>query len=233
MQHPGWARRLLSSAEAVDLVRRLVRSHGVKSENGKASSFVVGVAGPGEPLANAATLETLRRVHCEFPELMKCISTNGLLLESKLPQLLDAGVTTLTVTMNAVDPAIGQRIYAWVRHRGALLRGREGAEMLIARQTRGVRAALDAGLVVKVNTVLIPGVNDQHLDRLAHCLKGLGVHLMNIVPVIPAGQMRDQRPPTCDELRRARSDCEQSIPQFLACEQCRADVIRFPRERSE
>jgi nitrogen fixation protein NifB len=194
---------------------------------------VVGVAGPGEPLANAATLETLRRVHNEFPELMTCISTNGLLLECKLPQLLDAGVTTLTVTINAVDPAIGQRIYAWVRHRGALLRGREGVEVLIACQMHGLRAALDAGLGVKVNTVLIPGVNDQHVDTLAHRLRELGVHLMNIMPVIPGGQMRDQRPPTCDELRRAKSECEQSIPQFRACEQCRADVIRFPRERSE
>jgi nitrogen fixation protein NifB len=233
MQHPGWARRLLSPGEAVDLVRRLVRSQSEKTPNGGAGSFVVGVAGPGEPLANAETIETLRRVHCEFPELMKCISTNGLLLDCKLPQLLDAGVTTLTVTINAVDPAIGQRIYAWVRHQGTLLRGREGAEILIACQMRGVRAALDAGLGVKVNTVLIPGVNDQHVDTLAHCLRELGVHLMNIVPVIPAGRMRDQRPPTCDELRRARSDCEQSIAQFRACEQCRADVIRFPHERSD
>jgi nitrogen fixation protein NifB len=233
MQHPGWARRLLSPGEAVDLVRRLVRSHGIKSPDGGASSFVVGVAGPGEPLANAATIETLQRVHCEFPELTKCISTNGLLLESKLPQLLEVGVSTLTVTMNAVDPAIGQRIYAWVRHRGAVLRGREGVEVLIAAQMRGLRAALDVGLGVKVNTVLIPGMNDQHVNTLAQRLRELGVHLMNIVPVIPAGPMRDQRPPTCDELRRARTDCERTIPQFRACEQCRADVIRFPRGRRE
>jgi nitrogen fixation protein NifB len=199
------------------------------SPRGSPEPFVVGVAGPGEPLANEETLETLLRVHSEFPALMKCISTNGLLLDQKLPQLLDAGVTNLTVTVNAVDSAIGQHIYAWVRCRGNLYRGRDAAEILIASQLRGIRAALNAGLAVKVNTVLIPGVNDRHTLRLARCLRELGVHLMNIMPLIPSGQMRDRRPPTCDELRKARSDCEELISQFRLCEQCRADVIRFPR----
>ncbi len=231
IQHPGWARRLLSPAEAVDRVRRLVRLQVETSLDGMERPFVVGVAGPGEPLANEETIETLRCVHREFPALMKCISTNGLLLDHKLPRLLDAGVTTLTVTVNAVDSAIGQHIYAWVRHQGTVYWGREAAEILIASQMRGIRAALDAGLGVKVNTVLTPGVNDRHLVALAGRLRELGVHLMNIMPLIPAGQMRDHRSPTCDELRKARSDCEQLIPQFRLCEQCRADVIRFPLAR--
>jgi nitrogen fixation protein NifB len=140
---------------------------------------------------------------------------------------------TLTVTVNAVDSAIGQHIYAWVRQQGTLYRGREAAEILIASQTRGIQAALDAGLAVKVNTVLIPGVNDRHLDKMARYLKKLGVHLMNIMPLIPGGQMRDRRPPSCNELRKARADCEQVIPQFRRCEQCRADVIRFPHIESD
>ena len=55
------------------------------------------------------------------------------------------------------------------------------------------------------------------------------VDLMNIMPLIPGGQMRDLDAPSCDELRQARRACEQEIPQFRKCEQCRADVIRFPR----
>jgi nitrogen fixation protein NifB len=228
IQHPGWARHLLSPEEALDLVRRLVNKQKAGSPDGSLDPFVVGVAGPGEPLANEETLETLRRVHCEFPALMKCISTNGLLLDQKLPQLLGVGVRTLTVTVNAVDSMIGQHIYAWIRCRGTLYRGREAAEILIASQMCGIRAALDAGLAVKVNTVLIPGVNDRHILELARYLRELGVHLMNIMPLSPSGQMRDRRPPTCEELRKARSDCEKLMPQFRLCEQCRADVIRFP-----
>jgi nitrogen fixation protein NifB len=78
--------------------------------------------------------------------------------------------------------------------------------------------------------VLIPGVNDQHVVRLARRLRDIGVRLMNIMPLIPAGKMKDYRAPTCDELSKARLDCEPSVPQFRRCEQCRADVIRFPRK---
>ena len=190
--------------------------------------FVVGVAGPGEPLANAETFETLAAVHRAYPTLTKCVSTNGLLLEESLPQLLEVGVTALTVTINAPDGEAGQGIYAWVRHQGAIYRGREAAELLIANQMRGVRAALAAGLAVKVNTVLIPGVNDEHVARLAHRLAELGVRLMNIMPLIPCGRMANRRAPTCEELHTARRECEQALPQFRSCAQCSADVLHFP-----
>ena len=221
MQHPGWARQLLSPDNALHLVSRLVRSQ--PDEN-----FVVGVAGPGEPLANAETFEALAKVHEAFPALMKCVSTNGLLLTQSLPRLLQVGVSALTVTVNAPDGEVGRQIYAWVRYDGATWRGQEAAEILIEGQRRGIRAAIEAGLTLKVNTVLIPGINDRHVVRLAHQLKELGVRLMNIMPLIPGGQMSDLRPPTCDELRQARSDCEDVLPQFRLCEQCRADVVRFP-----
>ena len=60
-------------------------------------SNVVGVAGPGEPLANPETFAALGQVHREHPALLKCVSTNGLLLEQSLPQLIDVGVSALTV----------------------------------------------------------------------------------------------------------------------------------------
>jgi nitrogen fixation protein NifB len=217
---------LLSPEQAVELVRRLARSW--YRESAEDYSFVVGVAGPGEPLANAGTFEALARVHELFPALVKCVSTNGLLLEQELPRLLDVGVRAITVTVNAPDSVVGQHIYAWVRHQGVTYRGREAAEVLIANQLRGIRAALDAGLALKVNTVLVPGVNDQHVVRLARLLSELGVGLMNIMPLIPGGQMKDRRAPRCDELGQARSNCGEWVPQVRWCEQCRADVIRTP-----
>ena len=222
MQHPGWARQLLSPQEAVDLVRQLARSR-------PGEGFVVGVAGPGEPLANEETFEALRAIHQEHPILIKCISSNGLLLEEKLPQILDVGIAALTVTVNAPDSEVGQWIYAWVCYQGAVYWGREAAEVLIANQFRGIRAAIDAGLALKVNTVLIPGVNDQHVVRLAGYLREMGVRLMNIMPLIPSGRMSDHRAPTCEELQRARADCEEVVPQFRRCTHCRADVVHFPR----
>lgn len=221
MQHPGWTQRLLSPDRAVRLVDELVA---VRPED----SFVVGVAGPGDPLANAETFEALARIHQAHPALTKCVSTNGLVLEESLPQLLRVGVRALTVTVNAPDGEVGRQIYVWVRDQGIIHRGQEGAELLIARQMRGIRAALEAGLVVKVNTVLIPGVNDRRVAILARRLAEAGVRLMNIMPLIPCGHMRDIRAPTCDELQAARSECEAAVPQFRRCEHCSADVVYLP-----
>jgi nitrogen fixation protein NifB len=115
-----------------------------------------------------------------------------------------------------------------VRCDGIVYRGPRAAEIVIEEQQRGIRAAIEAGLTLKVNSVLIPGINDRHMVRLARRLVALGVHLMNIMPLIPGGQMAGRRPPTCDELRQVRADCEDILPQFRLCEQCRADVVRFP-----
>ena len=220
MQHPGWAQRLLSPVEALERVRLLAAK--------QPGSFVVGVAGPGDPLANPETFEVLRAVRKEYPSFLRCLSTNGLLLEEKTPELAALGVTHVSVTVNAVDGQVGEAIYGWVRHRGMVSRGREAAELLIARQLQGIRAAVRTGLTLKVNTVLIPGVNDAHLLELARRVREAGVRLLNIMPLIPGGQMRSGRPPTPDELRRARLACGKVIRQFRHCEQCSADTVRFP-----
>ncbi len=221
MQHPGWTAKVLSVGEAVELVQSIMCSRA-------AEDFVVGVAGPGDPLANEETFEALRLIHREHPELLKCISTNGLILEDRLPQLLEAGVRALTVTVNAPDSDVGKYIYSWVRYRGRVYRGQEAAQVLLTSQLCGIRKALEVGLSVKVNTVLIPGVNDQHIVKLALRLREAGVSLMNIMPLIPSGKMRSYRAPTCDELRKTRRDCEGVVPQFYRCEQCRADVVYLP-----
>ncbi len=99
---------------------------------------------------------------------------------------------------------------------------------IIEKQFNGIRKVLDAGLFVKVNTVLIPGMNDQYMTELALHLRGTGVKLMNIMPLIPSGKMKNIRAPTCDELIKARQNCEEIIPQFYLRKQCRADMMFIP-----
>ena len=67
---------------------------------------VVGIAGPGDPLATTHALDTFKLIHRKHPKLIKCLSTNGLLLEENAQKLVEAGVTTVTVTVNAVRPEI-------------------------------------------------------------------------------------------------------------------------------
>jgi len=222
MQHPGWTAKPLSVAEAVDLIRSIMR---MKQAD---YFFVVGVAGPGDPLANDQTFKALNLIHKEYPHLLKCMSTNGLLLEDKLADIIDVGIRALTVTINAADSHAGKSIYSWASYEGTVYRGEEAVSLLLAKQFSGIRKAVDAGLTIKVNTVLIPGVNDKQMSKLATRIKGAGAKIMNIMPLIPSGKMKNRPDPSCDELRKARQECEKIIPQFHRCEQCRADVIYLP-----
>jgi nitrogen fixation protein NifB len=221
IQHPGWAAKLLSPDEAVSMIQSVV-------DERQAYDFVVGIAGPGDALANEQTFQTLALIHSNYPQIVTCLCTNGLLLEDKLEAMTGAGVRALTVTVNAPDSSVGKNIYSWAKYRGTIYREEEAAALIIEKQFNGIRKAITAGFSLKVNTVLIPGVNDEHMTELALRLRETGVDLMNIMPLIPSGKMKNLRAPTCDELRNTRQDCEEIIPQFYRCEQCRADVVYLP-----
>jgi len=222
IQHPGWTAKLLSVTEAVDFIQSVVNER-------QSYDFVVGVAGPGDALANEHTFQALTLIHKRYPEVVNCLCTNGLLLEEKLEEMAGAGVRALTVTVNASDSRVGKHIYSWVKYQGTIYRGEEAAALLITKQFGGISKAIAAGFHLKANTVLIPGVNDEHIPKLARRLREVGVELMNIMPLIPSGKMKDLTPPTCDELIKARWDCEGILPQFHRCEQCRADVVYLPQ----
>ncbi len=149
---PGVTSKVFTVDEALERVRTLV------DRSGKLS--VVGIAGPGDPLANEATFDVMRAVHREFPELILCVSTNGLFLPERLEDLLKSGVRSLTITINAVYPETAEKVYAWVSKGGKRHTGREAAERLLYNQWRGLNNAIDTGFIVKINTVFVPGIND-------------------------------------------------------------------------
>lgn len=189
---------------------------------------VAAVAGPGDPLANDETFEALEIVSCSFPNLMKCLSTNGLALCEKAFLLEKLGVNTVTVTVNAVDCHVGAKVYEYVRLNGKSHFGEEAARILIDRQQEGVREVVSRGMVVKINTVYVPHVNGDHMEEIAKCYAKLGANIMNIIPLIPLGRFAGGRPPTCGELILARQSCAKHIEQFEMCKQCRADACGIP-----
>ena len=79
---------------------------------------VVGVAGPGDSLANEETFEFFEKLAKEQPDLIKCMSTNGLLLPKYADRLAELGVNSVTVTINAIDPAIAENIYSFIKYEG-------------------------------------------------------------------------------------------------------------------
>jgi nitrogen fixation protein NifB len=217
---PGVAASILNSREALVRVDKYYKE--------MANLRVVGIAGPGESLANEETFETLRLVNEKYPELIKCVASNGLLLAENVDKLVEAGVTSVTVTINAVDPEVGAKIYSFVRYHDKTYKGVEGAKLLIENQFLGVKKASEAGLHVKINTVLIPEINFEQVKEIAKRGKENGAVIMNIIPLIPLNRFEKERPPECDELTMARNIAEEFLPQFRLCRQCRADAVGVP-----
>lgn len=189
---------------------------------------VVGIAGPGEPLYNSETYDSLKQISEQFPNLKLCICTNGLLLPEKAKILRDLNVTSLTVTINAVDPIIASKISSYSIFDGKKIKGVEGARELVNRQLEGLRIASELGFLIKVNAVLIPEINRDHVRNIAYEVKNRGAHILNIMPLIPMGNFANQRAPSCDELIKTREIAESIIPIFRACKQCRADACGIP-----
>lgn len=213
---PGVASIVLTPEAAMERVRAVVERDGRLS--------VIGVAGPGDPLANDETLRALRLVHAEYPQVTLCLSTNGLLLPESIEELRRFGRLTLTVTVNAVRPETAARIYRWVRHGGRTLRGMDAGRLMVERQWEGVRRADEAGIVTKLNSVLIPGVNDGEIPLIAERAAGLGVHVMNITPLIAQGDFAGIAPPTPLDIHAMRERCAPFLPLINHCRQCRSDA---------
>jgi len=204
----------------------LQRFHLVKEKIPNLS--VVGIAGPGDALANwentSKSIELIKRVD---PEVIFCLSTNGLMLPGYAREIVDLGVKHVTVTVNALEPEIGAKIYRHVHYRGKKVVGPEAAEILIRNQLAGLELLAGQGVMVKVNIVMIQGINDRHIPDVVKKVKMLGACMSNIMPLIPAeGSAFAHFPQTnAWELNQLRDLCQDDLPQMRHCKQCRADAI--------
>ena len=219
-QRPGVTARVLQPEEAVEKVRQALELC--------PEITVAGIAGPGDTLATDSALRTFRLVHEAYPDLTLCLSTNGLMLPDYAQRLHDAGVRTVTVTVNAVDPGIQAKIISHIVFEGIRYVGEEGASILIRRQLEGIRKIKALGAIVKVNTVLIPGVNDEHIEAVAKAVKEAGADLYNIIPLIPQNEFSDTPAPTCLQIEEARQKAGKYIEVFRHCQHCRADACGIP-----
>ncbi|MBI5132701.1 MAG: radical SAM protein [Rhodopseudomonas palustris] len=214
--HADQASRLLTPTQAIELVARARALSSTLS--------VVGVAGPGEPLATHHALDTLAKVHERWPDLALCLSTNGLMLPEQVDQIAASGITTLTVTVNAVDPAIQARITPTIAWRHRRLDGTAAAKRLIRNQIDGIAQASARGIVVKVDTVLIPTVNEDHIGDIAERVAYAGAHLIHIIPLVPQHRFAHLPAPGLMKRYVARADAERYLRVSNHCQQCAADA---------
>ncbi len=217
---PGVTSGVLTPAQALTYMEKVLEA--------EPRITVAGIAGPGDPMANPVqTIETMRLLKERYPHLLFCLSSNGLNLPPYLDELAELGVTHITVTMNAVDPAVGERIYSWAREGKVLYRGRQAAERLISRQLESIAGAKERGMLVKVNTIIIPGVNDTHIPEVTKAVAALGADIQNLLPLCPTADtlFADLEEPSATMVKALRTEAGEHITQMTHCKRCRADAV--------
>ncbi len=195
---------------------------------------VLGIAGPGDALANPEkTFETFRMVREKAPDLKLCLSTNGLELPKYIDELVKYNIDHVTVTINTVDTTgeIGSQIYPWIFYNNKRYYGKEAAQILLERQLEGMKLCAEKGILIKANSVLIPGINDKHLPEVSKKLKEIGVFLHNIMPIISEPEFGtkfglDGIPSATDQQQmEAQEACGMDMKLMQHCRQCRADAV--------
>ena len=224
IDRPGITSAILTPEDALEHTREIIYS-------GDERYKVVGIAGPGDPLANPdETFKTFELIGSEFPELIKCMCTNGLKLPEYAEILTDLKVNVVTVTLNTVNPETGGKIYSFVSGKSRMLRGVEAAKTLLQNQLKGLQRVSEMGITTRINTILIPEINMDEMPQIAKTARDVGVQIMNIMPLIPLHNFKKLRRPTRDEMNTARGLSEEYLPLFRWCKQCRADAFGIPGE---
>lgn len=131
----------------------------------------------GEPLLRrelvtlVRELSELRTLDGEAPDL--ALTTNGSLLADQAQALLDAGLSRLTVSLDALDDAVFRRM--------------NEVGFPVAGVLRGLEAAQQAGFKsIKINMVVRRGTNDQEALPLAEHFRGSGM-VLRFIEFMDAG----------------------------------------------
>jgi len=103
----------------------------------------------------------------------------------------------------------------------------EAAQLLLSRQEEAMSRLKGRGLTVKINSVVVPGINAGHITAIAEKAAEWGADVMNCIPIIP---VRDTPfaglgTPADAEMIRIRALASLHLPQMYHCQRCRADAV--------
>lgn len=133
----------------------------------------------GEPLLRKDILEIVSGIRA-LPGIRTIhLSTNGVLLERMARPLRAAGVSGVNISVDTLDPEL------FVRMAG---------EDFLSRVLSGLDAALESGMSpVKINAVILRGVNEDDIERVADLSARLPV-MVRFIELMPTGANQDFQP---------------------------------------
>jgi len=196
---------------------------------------VVGIAGPGDPFANPEeTMETLRLTRKLYPEMILCLATNGLGIGPYIDELAELNVSHVTITLNAIDPGIGSQLYSFVRHGKKVLGPEAGFDVLLEKQLEAIIRLKEKNVTTKVNTIIVPGINETHIETVAEKMSDLRVDILNCIPFYPnaGAKFANLEEPSKEAVTAIRKKAARHIPQMYHCKRCRADAVGILGEKN-
>lgn len=216
---PGVTKGVITPEQALERLERTLKQ--------MPNISVAGVAGPGDAFADPElALKTFELIRKKNSQIALCVSTNGLNIRDSIPHLAELNVRYVTITINTLNPTTGAHLYKWVNTGDSRLYGAEGAKVLIEKQLEAIEVLKMHNFTVKINSVVIPGINEDHLVFLAKKVGGMGVDLMNLIPIIPVKgtDMENVTPPGKNMLHKLRKTAGSFVPQMHHCNRCRSDA---------
>lgn len=166
---------ILKPTEAVEVLVRALKLY--------SDITSVDIIGPGDTLATHHAFETFELINEKYPDLEKHLTTNGLMLKENAERIARIGIKTVTVNVNAVNPDILQSICSKIIYNGCPITDKEAARWLLLAQTAGIKRLNDLGVNVNICTVLIPGINNDHIGEVARVTSKLGASTISIIPI--------------------------------------------------
>jgi len=216
---PGVTSSLLKPQQAVEYLKNLTS----KYEN----ITVAGIAGPGEAFAQPNILmDTLEGMKNDGVDIIPCLSSNGLDIYPYIDDLERLGVKHVTLTINGMSLDVLEKIYSWVRFGKRVYRGRKAAEILHENQMKALKKLGEKNFIVKVNMVLIPGINASDVEAVAKVAAGNNASVMNLIPLKPVKDTPFQNvgEPSHTEINELRKVIEKYLKPMTHCARCRADA---------
>lgn len=193
----------------------------------------IDINGPGDPLAvPGPTMETLFLLGRKHGELPLGITTLGISGDLYAASLAQHGVRRITLLVDAVDPQVVRKLFAWIRPGTKTIPLTEAASILVDEQRRALTAFIKHGIAVSIWTTIYPGINDHHVEEIARNMKGLGARSMELLPCRPAAE--DE--PLIDAPDREMMDAiRERLAGIIPLEEMRREDVSFlsPVDRQE
>ena len=189
----------------------------LESDLGQGDIHGIEIAGPGDPLASIeTTLATLRLIAGKYPALSLSLLTLGIGADQHAAALQEAGLGKMKIQVEAVDPAVLEKIYLWIRPGKKTLPLSKAAQLLVQEQRLTVLACKEIGLTVHVVTTVYPGHNIDHLAAIAATMAACGADGMTLTPYLPE-EGADFVLPAADAatMAEAEKSCSRYLPVIV------------------